>query len=59
MIVRIAIATISFAKNEITASETKTIFCKNLHRKTAKLHQTLCIYLKKKRQHQSLAKLTE
>ena len=39
----IAIASISFAKSEILASETKTIFCKNLHRKNAKLHQTLCI----------------
>ena len=43
MTVHIAIASIGFAKREISAAETKTIFRKNLHRKTAKLHQTLCI----------------
>ena len=46
MFANIAIASISFAKSEISASEIKTIFCKNLHRKTAKLHQTLCSLLK-------------
>ena len=42
-ILHIAIASISFAKSEISASEIKTIFRKSLHRETAKLHQTLCI----------------
>ena len=43
MFVHIAIPSISFAKSVISASNTKTKFRKSLHRKTAMLHQTLCI----------------
>ena len=43
IIVHIAIPSISFVKSVISVSETKTKFRKSLHRKSATLHQTLCI----------------